>query len=1616
MHFRFIASCVLVAFVATAGFRSPAVAGQQPSDAAPTGAQAADALADPAIAETLKLSDEQRTQLAALLTERAEGLAKAEPDQREAVSRQFGEKFLALLSDAQRTQLATMADGGAEERTLRFNFRFQRWSDVLEWFAEQAGLSLVLDAPPPGTFNYSDQRAYTVPESLDLLNGVLLTKGYTLVRRDRMLILVDLSQGIPETLVPRITLEDLDKRGRFEWVSVMFPVDNRSAEEVIAEIAPLLSPRGKSQALPKTKQVLVTDTAGVMRAVSAVIESIPQPKAPAPGAPPEKPNLVVYPLTLADPDAAVEVLKALLPGAQFVRDPKANQLSAYATPSQHSAIKGVLDQMQSTAGGGEGQSRFEVYQLNDVDPDAALATLQPLVPAARLSIDSASKKLAAWGTPADHDILKKAVSQLAGASLSSDDRQVEVYRLANADPASVATMLKSVVPQARVAVDVPTKSLVVLAGLADQETVRAIVEQIDSKNPAAGTPELRIYPVDQTPPDTLTSLLQQLIPTATVTADSDRRRLSVVATPTDHETIKAAIDEYVKATPARSPRRLVLYPVSAAERQRFQTVVEDLRAEFPNVKVITDAEPGELAVWATSEEHDVIADIVKQLKQESPAEASYQLVAYSIRVADPSSILTVLQDLYPATKFVLDSKTRRLVAWTRPEEQQSIKSLIDQMDTDEAGETQFKLMVYPASGFDPSAAISTLNTIVPDATLTQDTTAKTIVAWARGSDHEQIAATLDQLRPGADPTMRPHVVSYSVGTASASTIAPLITTLVPAARVAPNDASHTIAIWATPVEHETIRGAIEEMVADQTKAAGQVISYSVGTATASTLAPLITTLVPAARIAPNDASHSIAIWATPEEHQTIKTAIEEMIADQPEVAGKVVAYSVGDAVPSSISPMITTLAPTARVAPNNATKTIAVWASPKDHETIRVAIDEMTGAKSEATTAKVVVYSLKETLASNITSALQTAVPEARVGLGQNPRKIVVWARPSEHEIVRETLKQLDTEEQIGEDTVLKAYPVNAAGGGNVLNTLQGLFRNHSTVRLSYDADNRKIVAIATDKEHASIKRVIDEIEHGSPVDADAEFEVHPLRDADASIVMQVLNSRLGKDSQAVLSTDADGQQLVAVATPEQQEQIRETIDQLQAAGRDLEVFPLDVVDPFTAELAIEKLFSEGGRRNRRGAAPIVESDVTASRLYIRATREDLDEIRNLLVKMGETRLANSDGSGGNVRIIPFSGDARATLAEIERIWPQLSDSPLRVLTSPAKRRRPLQPQPTSPSTDDSGQDTIEQETDANPTETVPVRRRQSSRDKTSPALEVKTAAVQDQSPPPVEPNQPPPAEKKDEPTAKAPPATKEPAPIIVSPGEDRITIMSDDPEAIKQFEALVRSLTPPAGAGGRAVTVYPLRSADSTAVADLLQRIFRRGAFDFGDSSSPVIEAEQRLNAIVVYAGRNDRAVIEQLLEVIDSDEVPDSLVANRPTMIPVKNTDAEAVEDVLRDIYQTQLTSGARRPQIPVPSGASRDVAAVIQQINTAATGPLMTLGVDDTTNSIVVMAPAPLVEEVSELVAKLDEAALNDTSRSVKVVKLRNASAMQVQEVLEDLIRNSAQGRSGRRRDRR
>ncbi|MCL4191322.1 MAG: hypothetical protein KJZ87_06220, partial [Thermoguttaceae bacterium] len=438
--------------------------------------------------QSLGLSDEQRARIAETIEKRHKALAAAAPDARAGVIEANDAQLMQVLTADQAAQFQQLKP----EPRLQFNFRFQRWTDVLEWLAEQADLSLVMDAPPPGTFNYSDTRDYTPTEAIDLLNGVLIGKGYTLIRRGRMLMVVDISQGIPENLVPRVTLPELEHRGKFELVSVVLPLGRRQTEQVTAEIQPLLGTNGKVVPLPATKQLLITGSAGMMKSIAAVLESIPEPETKREREPekPEPPVLEIHPITTFDPNVAIDLLGKLLPSAKLALDQTANQISAYAPPSQQAAIKKVLEQMAAN-NPPDKKPRMEVYPLPPDERAARMrrigavvesagaqlvATLQPMLADAKLTFDSQSNSIVAWATPEQHETIKTAIDKLGQARSVSNTRQLQVYPLTKAEPSTVEATLERLVPDARVSLDAATRSLIVFAVPVDHEAIRASLD------------------------------------------------------------------------------------------------------------------------------------------------------------------------------------------------------------------------------------------------------------------------------------------------------------------------------------------------------------------------------------------------------------------------------------------------------------------------------------------------------------------------------------------------------------------------------------------------------------------------------------------------------------------------------------------------------------------------------------------------------------------------------------------------------------------------------------------------------------------------------------------------------------------------------------------------------------------------------------------------------------------------------------------------------------------------------------------------------------------------------------------------------------------------------------
>jgi type II secretory pathway component GspD/PulD (secretin) len=260
----------------------------------------------------------------------------------------------------------------------------------------------------------------------------------------------------------------------------------------------------------------------------------------------------------------------------------------------------------------------------------------------------------------------------------------------------------------------------------------------------------------------------------------------------------------------------------------------------------------------------------------------------------------------------------------------------------------------------------------------------------------------------------------------------------------------------------------------------------------------------------------------------------------------------------------------------------------------------------------------------------------------------------------------------------------------------------------------------------------------------------------------------------------------------------------------------------------------------------------------------------------------------------------------------------------------------------------------------------------------------------------------------RAPQRQTDKAPVLVIPGKGKITIASSDPQALDELEKILNLITGPNASSldlGNFQT-FQLRHAGADQVVAILKDLFDKkpGSQQQQRTSNVplLVAADDRLNMVILHAGRSDREIIGNLIQVLDSPDVTDALSINQPVVVAVRNTDANRLLTILNSVFRTQLSSGGGRKQIPIPEGLPVELASLLQQVNVATSGPLLTLGVDTVTNSIIVLAPPQLRDQVKATIVQLDEAVETEPGEQIEIIQLRKTNTTRIQRALDNLFK--------------
>lgn len=359
---------------------------------------------------------------------------------------------------------------------IRFQFRGQPWPDVLEWLGQISNMSIDWQELPGDYINLSTQRGYKVAEVRDLLNRLLLARGYTMLQQDESVVVVK-CDALSVAMVPRVAARDLADCPPHEFVRVQFPLDRLLAEDIAEELKPLLSKNGKLSALRATNRLEVMDAVINVLEIQRILdeeqgdagasshlvrefvlqyaraEDVHKSLAEFIGLATSAPTMSkgMTPQQLAQQQAMMRAQQMQAQAAQHGQPSKTpavtvkpksepvhmlvnrnrNSILAQATPDKMAVIAEAIKLIDVPPEGAQSLQailgRMKVYRLAQLDPRKLVDTLNEvggLDPTTRLEADDVNKAIIAYATPADHFTIQATIEKL-----DSSARKIEVIPL-----------------------------------------------------------------------------------------------------------------------------------------------------------------------------------------------------------------------------------------------------------------------------------------------------------------------------------------------------------------------------------------------------------------------------------------------------------------------------------------------------------------------------------------------------------------------------------------------------------------------------------------------------------------------------------------------------------------------------------------------------------------------------------------------------------------------------------------------------------------------------------------------------------------------------------------------------------------------------------------------------------------------------------------------------------------------------------------------------------------------------------------------------------------------------------------------------------------------------------
>ena len=1262
-------------------------------------------------------------------------------------------------------------------------------------------------------------------------------------------------------------------------------------------------------------------------------------------------SLKVYSVTKSQRtrfNSVLEGVSSEISGLQVLAGGEPDEMIVWAKPSHHAVVDTVLAQLDADVPT-EQKPSLVVYPIHKTDAESVAEVLREIFADATIRVDARASRLLVRARPAMQQTIKSAIQQLDAEIPEGQEIKLMVYPVKGLNPAATLSLIKAEVPEVTVIRDDIAQTFIIRGRLEEHQNVARLLETL--KTNEVGT--LKFYPVDRTIVSSVQSVLNEVAPEVSLQQSSDGTQLFARVTSDQHNQITAALKQLAMEQPFRSDRILRFYSTAGSGSDAISV----LKRLVPTADINIGSQPDQLIVEATEAEHGEIVPLIAALKEAAQDEAR-SLRHYDVKREQLQDAREIVKSAVPDVDFRVATDQTALLALVTAEQDQKIAAMLSQLATATEGTSRRTTRVIDITGTDPDAVRTALGPLGADDSveITVDGDNKRVYVHAFEDRQQEIRNVITQVMADVADGVDVQVATYFFGSGNGDQGREILGALYPDATMVTDTSGRMIIVTATPDQHEQIKGVAEQL-RGAVSSAGTVtpVTYQTNHLDGSFAEDILRNLFSQDRdvvVTTNDESGQMVVVARPEQHETIRHVLQEIDQEPAEKAKTLRVYRVA---PLDSTTVINALEPLVsrhvRITPDRRGSEIVVSAPAADQLKIAELVEQIRSHRTDVEGMRIGTYRVSRGKADEVIDVLRPMFPDASLVTDRRDEMLIATALPEQHETIAEIVQQISGRGDAAAQAQAKTYLIREFDGLRMKQLLDRTFTSADDVRITWDDHNRQVIAVARPEQHKIIAGIISDLDPKDGPNA-RHLKEYPLKDLDGEAVEQTVNGTVRQiDPGVQISLDRNGEKLMVTTHERGHKMVQEVVARFKPYDRKrLRIFQLSWMSPLEAHGAIDRMItSEISDHHQR---PDVHPDDNLQQLWVRGTDAQLKEIEDLLVQLGEVGLARAGSRARkNLRVIPVGDDVEGVLRKVENLWPRIRGNPLRILTPGEQPHNDAQ--------------------------------------STSPPAETSTPG-QFSVPPEDEGNE-----------APADSSVTEIDPVIVVPGNGQITIASEDTEALSQLESLLRT-TFGRESGGAENRDFSIRQLRNTAAADLAATIRHvldetEGIAWFGNVA---VVPEQRLNALIVYGSRADRRRLEPLLEVLDAEKI-DHTRAYQMKLLPLRNSRAERIVDILEGIYRVEMTAGGTRSSIGIPSGVPSEVATVLRQINAAASAPLLIIETQRETNALIIKAPRDLLDEVTQLAMELDDAALSKRSSRVTLVPLKKTSSKRVMEILSNVL---------------